>query len=295
MPLDQPGGLFTEGEPYHCLPLTGDRYAECVEIYEAASDQRALLQHGLGQRIAAAFAGRAVRMLSVGSGSGVFDAGLLECLAPKLDTVCYTGIDPNPRQCELAVQRMARLSGHKVDVRIVNALFDSSRIRERYDIVCFVHCLYYFDEPETAIDAALEALVPGGQLIIAHAPNEALNALADRFWSQQNAGRRSWFSDDIFDALVKRGMSPVLERIDARLDAGGCAGGAPRSVGAKAATDTGRAIADFIAQVEIAQLPAMVQAEIFEYLGAIVQSGPHGARYFHHPVDVLSIVQPPVA
>lgn len=286
MSLDPIRCTSDDNRSWQAEPLSSDRYAECVEIYEAASNQRRLLQQSLTNQIGDAYAGRALRMLNVGSGSGEFDAGVLEHLAPRLGPIDYTGIDPNPHQCELARQRLAPLAGAALRVDVVNDVFAPSLLHGRYDVICFVHCLYYFDDPGMAIGIALHALAPGGRLIVVHAPNEALNALAARFWADAR-GRDSWFSADVRAALADRSLVFAAERIDARLNASGCPGCGRAEDGAIMAI--GSAVADFIAQVDITRLPAAIQAQTYAYLGEIVQSE-RGRRYFAHPVDVLTVV-----
>jgi len=280
---------FTESESQapgagYATRLSDERYTECVEIYEAASNQRGLLQQALINQLREAYAGQSMRMLSVGSGSGEFDAPVLEQLQPHLATIAYTGVDPNSSQCDLARQRLAPLARAGVAIEVYDRGFDADCVDGGFDVVHFVHSLYYFTDPDAAVDAALAFLAPGGRLVFGHAPNEELNTLAARFWALDQ-GQSSWFSGDIQTALAARGLACGIERIDAKLDASGCPGR-----DGVAATATGHAVADFIAQVDIAGLPAATRAEAYTHLGRIIRERPDCGDYFPHPVDLITVV-----
>jgi len=264
-------------------PLPDARYAECVECYEAKSDQRTRMHAWLEARLVSALPADRARVLSVGSGSGAFDAPLLDAVSRRADEVDYVGIDPNPHQCAAFAERLEGSrgrSGVRVDVHTGD--FETATLDGGpFDLVHFTHCLYYFPRPGRAVERALELLAPGGAVLAFLAPNEELNALADACWALTQGGRRSWFADDLARFLGDRPTHRVTRtRIDAWLDASACLG-EPHPDGAR--------LLDFIAQADTGRLPADVTEAMRRYLRSVAVRDDGGRFLLPHPVDAFLI------
>ncbi len=258
--------------------LEGNRYAECAETYEAASNQRMSMLAWLRENLVSSLPMDCAAVLSVGSGSGVFDNQFLGSISSTVREVSYVGIDPNPHQCERFTQLLETRVNGRVRVGVHAADFENHPFRERFDLVHMTHSLYYMDEPAQTIDTALNLLKDGGRLVIFLAPNGILNQLADKFWNLER-GRRSWFSEDLEGHIEEQKIPFEKDRIDAKLDVTSCF---------VDGSEEGARIIDFIVQAETDQLPDNLRAMIFEYLQRV--STYDGARYWlPHPVDVFSI------
>ena len=163
-------------------------------------------------------------------------------------------------------------------VEALNTDFERCTEQRRFDRVLMVHSLYYMEDPELAIDKALNLVNESGRLIILIASNDTLNELSSSFWKMENGGS-SWFSEDLSKHLEERGVSFERNRIEARLDITSCC--EPES-------EQGSHIADFIAQVPLGELPPGLRTMIFSYLKATSHLD-GDIRWLPHNVDAFVI------
>ena len=93
----------------------------------------------------------ALRILSVGCGSGILDN---QDISPH--TIYwifeYTGVDPNPVACCRFLEDFRRLdlTGVKLDVK--NKTVESLDVNECFDVIQLTHSLYYFEDPADTLD-----------------------------------------------------------------------------------------------------------------------------------------------
>lgn len=258
------------------LEELGDRrYHAAHEAFEAASNQRALILAWLEQLADRLDLprNRSARLLSVGCGGGVMDRRIAEVFARHVEMLSLAGVDPNPEHTRAFRQQ---LSGEGFDVTAFNGGFEEFRSRQRYDVIHFVHCLYYFEHIEPELHKAVDMLVPGGALVVLQAPNQALNHLADRVWKKQFE-RSAWYSDDVVSVLETMDIELQVERLDASVDVTDCFDDNAES---------GREILDFIVQAETRRLSAALQASLLESLRSICRR--QGSRLLcEHPVDAI--------
>jgi len=249
--------------------LAPDTYARGHAAFETHSDQRALI----GGHLAARLAGRdtgPVALLSVGCGDGSLDAPLAAALADVLPArpVRYVGIDPYVGSTTAFNAAMADLGRDSLSAEVHAATFAEAPVSELFDVVTFVHSMYYVPEVVATLRAAYGLLRPGGELLVISAPRGALNVLVDVL-APPVEGHRQWFSDDIAAGFADAGLrtaEPVT--LDAHLSLG-------------SASDE---VLDFTVQARLTpELRAIVRA----YLDAV--SVPHltsGVPHVPHPVDV---------
>ena len=100
----------------HITPLEGERYAACLETYEAASNQRERFLAWFEDDVVPKLSIEHARILSVGCCAGVLDKELLAAGAKRASTVLYVGLEPNARQCERFVSCMSLT--HDQDIRV---------------------------------------------------------------------------------------------------------------------------------------------------------------------------------
>lgn len=265
-------------------PLTGDRYAACLHTYEAASNQRALIVGWFTEHVIPTLARDSSSLLSIGCGAGDLDVKILASARKQSANVAYVGLEPDPEQCKKFVTRMTIADDGDVSVEGHNTSFEHFCGQQRFDLVSLVHSLYYMEDPEGAIDSALELVNESGSLVILIASNDSLNELSSSFWAFENAGS-TWFSEDLDRHLDKRGLSFERSRIEARLDISACCD--PHS-------ERGIRIADFVAQVPTGALPIRLRHMIFNYLEASSQRD-GDQRWLPHNVDAFTIRPDPAA
>ena len=262
-------------------PLDDSYYAQCLEIFEANSDQRLGLLSWLEANIVAMMSQDANAILSVGCGTGAFDECILEYARARMKRVTYLGIEPNEISAAEFSQTMDKQASAQVDVSVLLQKFGEQVFENEFDLILFIHSIYYLEDRNDAIDAALKALKPGGELIIVIAPDEELNTVANLMWQRQME-QNSWFSDDVRAHFDARGLVYSETRVSANLNAKECFG---------ESTEAGRNIVDFIVQTRADQLPTGLRNDISDFLMSITQ-GQGAATCLPHPVDIFRCKKP---
>jgi SAM-dependent methyltransferase len=213
-------------------------------------------------------------ILSVGCGDGSLDARLaagLVAAAPGRP-VRYVGVDPWEGSAALFAERMAALDAPELSVEVHVAAFADATVSEMFDVVVFVHSMYYVADVGTALRAALALLRPGGELWVLNAPKAALNALVDVLAPPQE-NHRQWFSADVGEAFADVGI--ILEdavTLDAFVDL----------------LETTDEVLDFAVQ---ARLTPELRDPVRAYLRAVAVTGPDGSARVPHPVDVFRAIR----
>jgi len=262
------------------LDELGDaRYHSTHETFEAASNQRALIidwLEDLADRTPFP-RNREARLLSVGCGGGVMDRRIVDVFADHVESLSLVGVDPNPEHTSAF---MEQITSGGFPVQVHTGMFESFSTEKQFDIIHFVHCLYYFEHIEPELRKAVDMLAPGGVLVVLQAPNEALNHLADRVWKKQ-FDQSAWYSDDVVAVLNGMDVDYRVHRIDAELDVTACF---------EPDNETGQEILDFIVQADTRKLTRTLQASIDESLRSICrQRGQH--LFCAHPVDAIAVTK----
>ena len=173
-------------------PLNNSYYAQCLEIFEANSDQRVGLLGWLEANVVAKMSQDANAILSVGCGTGAFDECILRYARARMNQVTYLGIEPNEISAADFLKTMSTQTSDQVDVSVLVQKFGEQVFENKFDLILFVQSIYYLEDRNDAIDAALHALKPGGELVIVIAPDEELNTIANLMWQRQME-QKSWF------------------------------------------------------------------------------------------------------
>jgi SAM-dependent methyltransferase len=242
-------------------------YARDHAAFEALSNQRGLiadwLVHRLGPSLTAPLS-----ILAVGCGDGSLDAVVAERLLAGDSAGCalrYVGVEPFAASAGHFRQRMGRIDTTRLSFDTVVAPFAKTDLDEIFDVVTFVHSIYYLPDVAEAARAAGALLRPGGEAIVLSAPRGALNLLAGLL-APAIEGHRQWFSDDVLDALTGSDLAlDVPAAIEAEVDL----------------TDATDQVLDFAVQ---AKLTPNLRHLVRRYLADV--SLVAGRSVVAHPVDV---------
>lgn len=252
--------------------LAPDAYARGHAAFEARSDQRALITGYLAGQLALRDVGP-VAVLSVGCGDGSLDAPLAAALTDVVPArpIRYVGIDPYVGSTTAFAAAMAGLGRAGLSAEVHATTFADAPVSGLFDVVTFVHSMYYVPDVAATLRAAHALLRHGGELLVLNAPRGALNELVDVL-APPVEGHRQWFSDDIEAGLVRAGLrTEEMVTLDARLDL-------------DAASDE---VLDFTVQ---AQLTLELRPLVRAYLDAVsVPSATSGVPLVPHPVDVYRV------
>ncbi len=266
------------------VPLTDARYLKTHGIYEGRSDQQRLILDWFGDQIAPTLQPDcSFRVLSVGCGSGILDVPIAMRLAKQTDDLHYVGVDPNRIECQAFQQLFTDASLNPARLEIVPTTFEDFEATSRFDLIHFVHSLYYMPDPAGALEKARKLLAPGGRLVVFHAPCEALNDLTVRFWDKQYA-RPTLFAEDFAETLDAWSWDYERKRVDARLEVTPLNHADP----AHADSSIGFALRDFIVQFDSRRLSRPVQDLVGRYL-RLISVEDRGETHIPHPVDVFVI------
>ena len=249
--------------------LAPDAYARGHAAFEIRSDQRALIGNHLAARLATRDTGP-VSVLSVGCGDGSLDAPLAATLVDAMPArpVRYVGIDPFVGSTTGWAAAMADLARPGLSAEVHTSTFADAPVSELFDVVTFVHSMYYVPEVAPALLAAHALLKPGGELLVLSAPRGALNQLVEVLAPPVD-DHEQWFSEDVAAGFAQAGLRvDETSTLDALLDL----------------DEASDEVLDFTMQ---AQLTPELRPLIREYIDAV--SVPHpatGVPHVPHPVDV---------
>ena len=262
--------------------LTPTEYARAHAVWEAASDQRAVLRDWLVAELpplVAHVTGRPLGVLGVGVGDGSVDAAVAAALAAGGRRVDYTGVEPHRPSAGAFARRLAGLGLPGLTVRTEVGPFGAGAGGGPVDLVHFVHSLYYVPDPDAAVDRALALLRPDGVLVTLIAPLEPLCVLTEAL--APRTGHRQWFAGDVAAAVartVRHGRPVRAVTLDARLDL------APVWADPDG---TGELLLDFLVQGRTAGLPVAARALLWDHLESLLLPGP--GQSVPHPLEVLVV------
>lgn len=270
VPLDRLRDRVRDAVPL--APLSGERYASTHAAYEAASDQRPLLQEWLARVLPPLLAGcDPVRVVGVGVGDGSVDAPLAAALAVDGRRVRYTGVEPHPPSAMGFAGRLSALPAEALTPSVVIGDFADHDAGHPADLVHFVHSLYYVDDLGASVDHALTMVRSGGLIVAATAPLEPLCVLTELLcpWG----GHRPWFAADVRDELDLRGLDVRTETLVGRLDVTGVLADP---------CGRGEAVFDFLVGARTAGMTPAVRAAVLDYLRDMADDG-----HVPHPLDMV--------
>ena len=250
-------------------------YARTHAAFELLSDQRLLVTAHLAERFVRR-GGGPISVLAVGCGDGTLDAPLASSLADvrPLRPVRYVGVDPYGASTRAFTTALDGLDRPTLTHEVHTSTFDEAQVTGTFDIVTFVHSMYYVPDVEHTLRSAHALLRPGGELVVLSAPRAHLNALVEVL-APPVEGHPQWFSDDVAVALRRTGLSVEAPlTLHAGFDS-------------DSATDE---VLDFAVQARLTpELRPLVRA----YLEAVAVPARRGGagRRTPHPVDVFRVVQ----
>jgi ubiquinone/menaquinone biosynthesis C-methylase UbiE len=262
------------------MQLSDERFDVTHEAFECSSSQQQLVLRALKELISLHEGSTgALRILSVGCGSGILDNQLISAIASSPEHFEYTGVDPNPVACRRFREDFEKLALPNVKLEVRTEAVESLNINNPFDIIQLTHALYYFKDPADTLGKLRRLLAPGGKLIIVQAPNEYLNQLSECFWSH-HAGQDIWFSECLEKYLIKQKIEFTCQRIYGEVDVTRCFNeGCPH----------GEKLLDFITQSDCRESDAEVRERCLHFLKKISRVDGESLKV-EHPTDVFVVI-----
>ncbi|GAA4692819.1 class I SAM-dependent methyltransferase [Nocardioides nanhaiensis] len=260
--------------------LDSQTYARAHLAFESRSDQRRLIAEHLAGRLAAR-AGQSISVLSVGCGDGTLDVPLIQGLlgADGARSVRYVGVDPYETATTELARAMGALDDPALQVETHSTTWESAPVSGTFDVITFVHSMYYVPDVAAAVAKACSLLRPGGELVVLSGPRGAMNTLVD-ICAPPIDGHPQWFSDDVAAGIAEAAapahleVAPV-ERLEALL----------------ALEPVTHDVLDFVVQ---ARLTPEARELVLACLRSAAVPDPASGRFeVPHPVDVHRVVRLP--
>lgn len=261
--------------------LTGADYARAHEVFEARSTQRTLLTGWLLGRLTAR-QGEDLAILSVGCGDGAVDAQIADALTADADggQVTYVGVDPHAASAASFEARLRRLVRPALRVRSLVGTLGQLPASNSFDVVMFVHSLYYVQSLEETLDQARRLLRPGGEILVLQADREGLNDLA-ALLAPPASGLPQWWAESTEAVVASSGLHARRGTLRGELDLSVCAD--PEDL-------TGRDVLDFTVQ---ARVPRSLYDGVLEVIRQL--SSTEGELIVPHVLRTWVLSEPKVA
>ena len=262
------------------LALKGPYYAECQKVFRAATNQDELMLEALRVECADY---EEFSILSVGSGSGLFELPMLKMLLSEGKAVKrFTGVDIDENANQLLEKALDAGFAGQLDYEVVTASFDTYQPSERADIILYNHVFEYIRKGHlTWMQKSLTLLAEGGKLLLFSPIQGGINRIYEQNMSSY-FDYVPYYSSDIEEMLSDAGMAFSKERIR-----GECDIVLLDELGDNA---KGMRLLSFLTQVDCRKLPVQESAIQVSYFQSLTEQG---EKRIAHPTDffVLSAKQ----
>lgn len=191
-------------------------YSASHEVFRRATNQTETML----DRVAAHVSGRqSVTILSVGSGTGLFEIPMLARLRHDGVTVArFVGVEPSSEASAILTGKLEGAGFGGLEFEVITAPFESYQTTVKFDIIMFNHVLEYLPgDPVAWIHKSMGMLGPQGKLLIFSPTSGGINQIYDEVFTAAR-GTPPLFAEDIERALIGAGIGFDVELIAAACD-----------------------------------------------------------------------------
>jgi SAM-dependent methyltransferase len=196
--------------------LSGEYYADCHETFRRSSNQTSLML----KEVQSIFGnGERVSILSVGSGTGLFEIPMLSMLMEEgIDIPKFVGVDVNESACNILKQKLGAEFESRVKYEVTNQSFQEFFTESHYDMILFNHTIEYFrDHHLKWIHKSINLLSDDGCLLI-FSPNEGgINQIYGELM-KDTSGYTPIFSDGLEGLLTSNSIDFYSKIVAAECD-----------------------------------------------------------------------------
>ncbi len=191
------------------LPLVGEYYAECHEVFRTATTQTAAMI-----REAQKFCRQKqnVRILSIGSGVGLFEIPMLKLLIRDGIMIrCFVGVDIDEYAIGVFRSKLRSEFGSLFAFDVVNQSFQEFSSTSTFDIILYNHVVEYLGDHHLRwIHKSIDLLSDRGNILIFSPNRGGINKIYAESMREVN-GFDPFFADDI-EAMLKNNSIPFYEK-----------------------------------------------------------------------------------
>lgn len=231
------------------------------------------------------------RVLSIGSGSGELDLEVLQMLRARLSPrrpLIYQALEPNPVHYNECLHALGPFSGHDATtVEVLPLPFAAPggfASQERYDLVLFIHVLYYFPKLIDCLAHALGMLAPSGRVVIVHQTEVGIPELQEAHMMDLRGNREQILTTaQVRSQMHEAGLRHDYEEVEAHLDVSECLRG----------SEDGLKILSFCMECDLRSLDEARRDGLLASLRARVQLSPAGAAQLREPIGLFIVKSQP--
>jgi SAM-dependent methyltransferase len=189
------------------IPLSGEYYVECNDVFRRTTNQSKQM---LAEMRSFAQGRSELRILSVGSGVGLFEIPMLRMLEDRVAS--FDGVDVNEHACRILQEKLDKEFGTGLDFKVEHRSFQKYRTDHRFEIVLFNHTFEYLSGDRLSwIQKSRDLLVGSGNVLIFSPNRGGIN----RFYEEVFA---PCFSEDLDQLLTHIGMEHSTTAIEGSCD-----------------------------------------------------------------------------
>ena len=228
------------------IPLSGEYYVECNDVFRRTTNQS---EQMLAETRKFAEGRSDLRILSVGSGVGLFEIPMLQVLGDKVAS--FDGVDVNQHACRILQEKLEKEFGSSLDYKVEHRSFQKYQTDHRFEVVLFNHTFEYLSGDRLSwIQKSRDLLVESGNVLIFSPNRGGIN----RFYEEVFA---PCFSEDLDQLLTHIGMEHSTVAIEGQCDV-------TLFTGEDDDPDKVRLLS-FLTQADCRDLPDVKQRELIDY------------------------------
>ena len=189
------------------IPLSGRYYVECNDLFRRTTNQS---EQMLAEMLKFAEGRSDMRILSVGSGVGLFEVPMLRMLEDSVAR--FDGVDVNEHACRILQEKLDSEFGSSLDFKVEHRSFQQYRTDHRFEIVLFNHTFEYLSGDRLSwIQKSRDLLVGSGNVLIFSPNRGGINKFYDEVFAP-------CFSEDLDQLLKHIGMEHSTTAIEGSCD-----------------------------------------------------------------------------
>jgi 2-polyprenyl-3-methyl-5-hydroxy-6-metoxy-1,4-benzoquinol methylase len=185
-------------------PLQGEYYAECNQVFRQSSTQNGLMLEHIKTHCHEV---ESLEILSVGSGTGLFEIPMIKMLKAEGKEICgFEGIDISADACRLLDMKMKAEFGGTLSYRISHSSFQEYQPEIRFDLILLNHAFEYFGDRHLKwLDKSIALLSQTGSVVIFSPDKGGINHIYAEF-GPEVLGFTPYFSEDLLRLLDQNGI-----------------------------------------------------------------------------------------
>lgn len=180
--------------------LTGNYYAECNAMFRRSTNQTNLM---LTEIQNSTTINRSLKILSIGSGTGLFEIPMLRLLIDKGTIISrFVGIDISEHACRVFRGRLKQEFGKTLKFEVINQSFQEYSSETSFDLILYNHMFEYLKNSYLKwINKSFNLLDENGRIFIFSPNRGGINKIYNEKYKDIE-GYEPFFSEDLEKLLL---------------------------------------------------------------------------------------------